>query len=193
MTKPARRLSYAETKQLESTRGRLCRGCRTVYLPDDVPASFGVDNRTRDGLTVLCLSCMALRDTISTKRLNDSRSSAQIEFRRVRKEILIASTRAYLDEHLAHTPPRHAIPLQSIPDYPASASNSTSDPPSRRPQDAAILTRLYGKLRDAGVSNWEQLAGLSKRAVLEHIDLGYRLLDVVDEHLRAFGLDPLKP
>ena len=185
MSQPAKRLSYAEAKLVEETNGKFCRGCRTVYPSDQVATSFGTDERTRDGLTRLCLSCIALRDAQTETRVREGRSDAQAEYRRSMKALQIANARAQLEAAL----PNHAIPPRALPDYPP-----TSPPPSRTPAQDAILTRLYGRLIDAPVENWEQFAGVSRRKIMVRLaNMGPGAFDIIDEHLKAFGLDPLTP
>lgn len=192
MTPIARRLTFAEVQELERLQGRMCRGCRTIFAPEDIPTSFGADARTSDGLTKLCIACLAVRDGSSNARIKAGRSVLQADYRALRKNMLIASSRAHLDKYLAHDPPEHAIPLRAMPGYPPTATPATS-PASRTKQEDAALTLLYSKLRDAPFTTWEELANLSRSGVPDYLKLGPRSLDLIDEHLKALGLPPLAP
>lgn len=184
MRQPVRRLSYAEAKQIEETSGRICRVCRTVYPPDQIAASFGADARTRDGLSRLCLACIERRDAATERRMRGSQTDAQAEYHSVLREMRIIATREQLEEQL----PQHGVPEYALPDYPTPAAAPVG------PRQEAIYTRLYGMLRDAGVKHWEQIAGTSRNKVRENIDrIGPGSLKLIDEHLRAFDLEPLKP
>lgn len=187
MTPSSRRLTFEETKQLEHSQGRICRGCRTIYAPADVPSSFGADARTKDGLTKLCISCLALRDNASTTRSRSTQADLQAEYRALRRKMLIAASQAHLDAALAQDPPRHAIPLRAMPGYP-----NPSSPPRTKQEDAA-LSLLYSKLRDAPIATWEEIAGASRHKVPDYFKLGLRSFDLIDEHLRALGLPLLTP
>ena len=190
MDQPARRLSYAEIKQIEDTKGRFCRGCRTVYAPPDISTSFGADARTRDGLTLLCLTCIAKRDAASATRQRGGRADSQTEYRSLRRDMLLGDSQVLLDEYLAHDPPEHAIPLRAMPGYPPTPSNSRL----RTPQESAALTLVYGLLRESKAQTWEQIAGNSRQKINTRIwRLGPRSFATIDEHLRAFDLEPLKP
>ena len=191
MTTSARRLSAAESTHIQSIQGRLCRGCRTVFPADDIPLSFGVDERTRDGLTKLCLACLSVRDTASSDRIRTGRSSAQADYRRGMRAVRQDQARGSVEAGLAEDPPRHVIPQVSFPGYPASTTPHT--PPRTSSQDA-LLTRLYGRLIDAPIRTWEELAGGSRHKITVRLaNIGAGSLALIDEHLRAFNLDPLKP
>ena len=196
----SKRLSYAEAKLLEETKGRFCPGCRTIYPPADVPISFALDKRTRDGLSTLCLACTERRDKATGSRVRIGRADFQAERRQMMKQLRIAAATAYLDKYLSRIPPEHAIPECALPGYPPpppgspAANHAHLDPTrSRTAPEDAILTRLYGRLRDGGAVTWEQVAGTTRSRVVTGLGLGPRSLDQIDEHLRAFGLDPLKP
>lgn len=190
------RLTAAEADRIRATQGRICRGCRTIFTPDQIPDSFAVDERTKDGLSKLCLACIDRRDAVTVARLRDSRASAQAHYRETMREIRHAAVRAKVEEALAGDPPKHLVPECSLPGYPPSATTTgpNAAPAPRTDREAAILTQLYGRLIDNQVTHWEMLAGKPRSVVLERIfRLGPRTLDLIDEHLRAFGLDPLKP
>jgi hypothetical protein len=180
-----KRLTAAEAEQIRATNGRICRGCRIIFTPDQIPDSFAADERTRDGLTKLCIDCLECRDTITRTRVRDSQATSQARYRDLLREIRFAAVR----EPLAKALPEHLIPECALPDYPTSATFS-----DRTDRESAMLTQLYGRLRDAEVTRWEQLAGTSRSAIREHVyKIGPGMLDRIDEHLRAFGLDPLEP
>lgn len=185
MTPAARRMTYAEAQLVKEKNGRFCAGCRTVFTPDQVATSFAADERTRDGLSKLCIKCIEHRDEASQTRLRSTRSDAQAAYRDLMRDVRIASAMAALEALL----PEHGIPLCALPDYPPGTTTSTL-----RPQDVALYARLYGRLRDAGVTTWEQLAGKSRTLIAGNIpSVGPRALALIDEHLRAFDLDPLTP
>jgi hypothetical protein len=181
----SRRLSHAEATQIEEAEGgRYCPGCRKAFPKDDVSASFGADKRTRTGLTTLCLSCLVLKDAASQKRISAGHAPAQVQYRRTLRDLRLAAAQAEIDALL----PRHGIPSCALPGYP------TPSAAPRGPRADAILSRLYSLLRDAPMATWEQLAGVSKRKIAVHLEkVGPRSLELIDEHLKAFDLDPLTP
>jgi len=185
MTPVARRLTYAEAQLVKEKNGRFCAGCRTVFTPDQIAASFAADERTRDGFSKLCIRCIERRDEASRTRLRSSRSDAQAAYRGLMRDVRLAAA----FEALAALEPEHGIPLCALPDYPPGTRTS-----ALRPQDVALYARLYGRLRDAQVETWEQLAGKSRALVAGNIpSVGPGALALIDEHLAAFGLDSLKP
>jgi hypothetical protein len=182
-----KRLTAAEAEKIRAVHGRICRGCRTIFTPDEIPTSFAVDERTRDGLTKLCVRCLERRDIITQTRVRDSQADSQARYRETMREIRFSVVQTKLDEAL----PEHLVPECALPDYPTPTPPGT---PPRSDREAAMLTQLYGRLIDGEVTRWESLAGLSRAAVREHIyKIGPGMLDRIDEHLSAFGLDPLKP
>jgi len=187
----ARRLSHAEATQIEETQGRFCRGCRTLFPPDDVPTSFGLDKRTKGHFTVLCLACTARRDALSQKRVRAGRASSQAEYRHAARQLLIASSQAHLDERLALDPPRHAIPLCSMPGYPSTLISPLTPPPGSR--DSAVMGSLYSKLRDTGMVDWDEIAGYSQRKIPDYFKIGARSVELINAHLSALDLSLLTP
>jgi hypothetical protein len=188
MSQPIKRLTYAEAKRIEAMQGRLCRGCRTVYAPEQIPDSFGLDRRTRDGLTALCVTCIDRRDHATTSRLDSTHADAQARYRRTLRDLNLAQVQA----DLAALLPEHGIPALAFPGYPTPASNPPAKP--RGPRQDAIVTRLYNQLRDAPFKTWEEVSQLTQRDLCIRLEkLGPRSFEIIDEHLKAFGLDPLAP
>jgi hypothetical protein len=180
-----KRLTAAEAAQIKAVQGRICRGCRVIFTPDEIPSSFAVDERTRDGLSKLCLHCIERRDIVTTARVRDSRASSQSHYRSMMRDIRYAAIR----ERLTQALPGHLIPGCALPDYPTPELAA-----GRSDREAAILTQLYGRLIDSGATRWEALADESRASICANIyRVGPGMLERIDAHLAAFGLEPLKP
>lgn len=184
------RLTYEEAQLVKQKNGRLCPGCRAVYAAEEAPTSFAADERTRDGLSKLCLPCIETRDRAAKERQSRSRAGVQSAYRVLLRDLRFAKAQAELDAAL----PDHAVPACALPGYPPPLAKTAPERPAERPIDMANRTRLYGRLRDAGITSWEMLSGKSRSVVADNVPAtGERALEMIDEHLRAFGLDLMTP
>ena len=181
----SKRMSAAESAKYEGLDVHVCAACKTVYQRDQVPDHFALDNRTSDGFSRLCLDCLLLRDKATARRGNETKAAYMT---RQRAEIRTTRLRA-AQAGLADQLPDHGVPSLSFEGYPPTPTPDQSRTPAR----AARLTWLYGMLRDFDFPTWEKVSEETRTSLRQKIGFGVVSLDVIDEHLKALDLPPLKP